>query len=205
MASASFSQRLIPPSLVGIAIVIDDALAPGAAECGISPARKNDRVFDRDDALVVVTVQRPSLQLSAAESAFVHQQVEGMLVVIAFFAHGAQLGAQFIEREQVRDPCRLLQIELPSILRNFPACLAHLAILGACLIQHGVGVVDVYIDFTWAAELRQLAQAALVRRHRHMAHLPRGFSTPLNANQFVVAPESAIEQEHVGCIRIPFR
>ena len=141
--------------------MIDDALAPGAAKRRISPAREDDRILDRNDALVVVAVQRPGLKLSAAEAAFVHHQVKRMLVVIALFANGAQLGAQFVERKQacVGRDC-LLQIELPSILRDFPACVAHLAILRTSLVQHGIRVVDVYIDFTWTAQLRQLREAA---------------------------------------------
>ena len=80
-----------------VSIVIDDALAPGAAKQRIGSARQDDRVLDRDDALVVVAVQSPGLQLSAAEAAFVHQQMKRMLVVIAFFADSAELGAQFVE------------------------------------------------------------------------------------------------------------
>jgi hypothetical protein len=47
--------------------------------------------------MVVVAVQRPSLKLFAAEPAFVHQQMERMLVVVPFFAHGPQLSPQFVE------------------------------------------------------------------------------------------------------------
>src|ERR1017187_198903 len=44
-----------------IAVVIDNALPPRAPECRVSGARENDRVFDRNDRLVVIAVQRPGL------------------------------------------------------------------------------------------------------------------------------------------------
>src|ERR1700730_3602611 len=83
-----------------VAIMVDHTLAPGAPESGIRAARKDDRVFDRDDALVVVAVQGPGLQLSAAETPFMHHQVEWMLVVIAFLTHGPEAGTQLVECDQ---------------------------------------------------------------------------------------------------------
>src|SRR5579863_146151 len=85
-----------------LAVVIDHPLAPGAAEREIRPARQDDRILDWDDALIVVAVQRPGLQLAASEAAFVHHEMEGMAMMIAFYAHGAELGAEFVEREQAR-------------------------------------------------------------------------------------------------------
>src|SRR5258708_26756496 len=83
-----------------VAIVVDHTLAPGAPETRIRAARKDNRVFDRDDALVVVAVQGPGLQLSAAETPFMHHQVEWMLVVIAFLTHGPETGTQLVEGDQ---------------------------------------------------------------------------------------------------------
>jgi hypothetical protein len=40
------------------------------------------------------------LQLPAAQAAFVHHEVERMLVVITFLTHRSQLRAQFVERQQ---------------------------------------------------------------------------------------------------------
>src|SRR5260370_38851317 len=80
-----------------VAIMVDHTLAPGAPETGIRAARKDNRVFDRDDALVVVAVQGPGLQLSAAETPFVHHQVEWMLVVIAFLTHSPDTGTELVE------------------------------------------------------------------------------------------------------------
>ena len=41
-----------------------------------------------NNALIVVAVERPGLQLAAGKLAFVHHQVKRMLVVIALFADG---------------------------------------------------------------------------------------------------------------------
>src|SRR5262249_10879978 len=79
----------------------------------------------------------------------------------------------------------------------FPTCVAHLAILGRILVEHGIRVVDVYIDFTWGLEMRQLGEAAGWRGYGNMSHLLRGFAAALRLDQFVIAPESAIEEEHV--------
>ncbi len=95
-----FKPALDSPVAGGVSVVIDDALAPSAAKGRIESAREDDRVFDGDDALVIVAVQGPSLELSASEVAFVHHQVEGMLVVIALLSHDTQAGAQVIERQQ---------------------------------------------------------------------------------------------------------
>src|SRR5579872_4059549 len=49
-----------------VAVMIDDTLAPGAAKGGILAPREDRRVLERDDALVVVAIKRPSLKLAAA-------------------------------------------------------------------------------------------------------------------------------------------
>src|ERR1022692_1125824 len=91
-----------------------------------------------------------------------------------------------------------LQIELPPILRNFPGAVTHLTIFGAGLIQHGIRVVDVHIDFTWPSQSRQPAETAIVGRDGNVSHLPPGLSTALNADELIVVPESAVEKQHVG-------
>ena len=75
-----------------VAIMIENALAPGAAERGILAARKDGGVFDRNPALLEVAVKRPCLQLTACQLALVHEQVKRMLVVIALFADGMKAG-----------------------------------------------------------------------------------------------------------------
>src|SRR5271156_3748199 len=75
---------------VAIAIVIDDAFAPGAAEIGVFAAGQDGGIFDGDAALIVVAIERPGLKLAAGELAFVHAQMKGMAMVIAFFADLAQ-------------------------------------------------------------------------------------------------------------------
>ena len=183
--------------------MIDDALAPGAAKRRIGAARQDDRIFDRDDALVVVAVQRPRLKLSAAEAAFVHQQMKRMLVMIAFLAHGAQRRAEPSNESRVSSCVFASKVRTaihpprsPS-LRRAPARYS-----GPGLVQHGIRVVDVYIDFTWALELRQLRQASRGCADWHVSHLLRRLSAGLNADEFVVAPERTIEKQHVRRIRI---
>src|ERR1700722_2591086 len=87
-------------------------------------------------------------------------------------------------------PLARLQFELPSVLRNFPARFAHLRVFGAGLIQHGVGVVDMYIDFTWTPQLRQLAETF---ENGYVAHLARCLAGAFNADEFAVAPESSVQ------------
>src|SRR5271166_2164602 len=71
-----------------IAIVIDYALAPRSAEDRVRTARQDNRILNRDDALIVIAVQRPGLQLAAAQLAFVHQQMKRVLVMVALLASG---------------------------------------------------------------------------------------------------------------------
>src|SRR5882762_4093471 len=97
-------RQLQPPldasSPGGVPVMIDQPLAPCPSELRIFAARKNDRVLDRDHALVVVTVQGPRLQLTAAQLTLMHEQMKRMLVMVALFAHPSQRRAQFLEREQ---------------------------------------------------------------------------------------------------------
>ena len=64
------------------------ALAPGGAEGVVFGTGEQRGVFARDIALVIVAIERPSLELAARQCALVHQRVERMLVVIALFADG---------------------------------------------------------------------------------------------------------------------
>src|SRR5690242_14427576 len=72
--------------LDAVAIMIEDAFAPGEAKVRIFAARQNGRIFEGNAALIVVAVQRPRLELAPRELTFVHKQVKRMLVVIALFA-----------------------------------------------------------------------------------------------------------------------
>ena len=68
--------------------MIDDALAPSAAEGGIFAAHEDGRIFDGDTALIVITVESPRLKLAAREPAVVHEQVKWVLVMVALFSNG---------------------------------------------------------------------------------------------------------------------
>src|SRR5271168_3623945 len=57
---------------VAIAIVIDNSFAPGAAEIGVFAAGEDGGILNRDAALIVVAIERPGLDLTASELAFMH-------------------------------------------------------------------------------------------------------------------------------------
>src|SRR5579862_6204632 len=88
-----------PTRRARFAIVIDNAFSPDAAKLGRVAARKDQSVFDGDGFLIVIAVEGPSLKLAARELAFVHQPVKWMLMVITFFADGAQLFFERLRRE----------------------------------------------------------------------------------------------------------
>ncbi len=70
----------------GLAIMIDDALAPSAPELGRFAASEDQSVFDGDGFLIVVAIEGPGLELAARQLSLVHQLMKRMLVVIALFA-----------------------------------------------------------------------------------------------------------------------
>ena len=83
-----------------VAVVIEDAFAPGDSECGVFAAREDGGVFDGDTALIVIAIERPGLKLAASELAFVHQQMKWVPVVVAFFTDGVKAGDEFGFGEQ---------------------------------------------------------------------------------------------------------
>src|ERR1700756_3641988 len=58
-----------------VAIMIEDAFAPGQAKVRIFAAGQYGRVFDGYSALIIVAIQRPRLELAACELAFMHEHV----------------------------------------------------------------------------------------------------------------------------------
>src|ERR1700691_1798508 len=82
-----------------IAVVINHALSPYTTKLRAVASRENDGIFDRDDALVVIAIERPGLQLSAIQLSFMHHEVEGMPMVITLFAHLPQPGLQLLRRK----------------------------------------------------------------------------------------------------------
>ena len=142
-----------------VAVVIDDAFAPGEAEGGIFGAREDGGVFDGDAALVVVAIEGPGLELAAGEFAFVHQEMERMLVVVALFADGVEAGDEFVGRRgsfsldviRRRAGARFAQgafimFELHAIVSDFEAGIQDGAMFGTVFVEDGIGVVDVDQD-----------------------------------------------------------
>src|SRR5260370_4199688 len=101
--------------------MINDALAPGTAKDRILAPGKDDCVFDRDDALVVVAVEGPGLKLAASQLAFVHQLVERVAVVVPFRPDRPQAGFQFGRRHELLIPDRRHRvISIPSQATSQP-------------------------------------------------------------------------------------
>src|SRR5215469_11940701 len=83
-----------------VAIMIDDALAPRAAKCRLHAPRKDDRVLDRNDALVVIAVERPGLQLAPRQFAFVHQLVKWVAMMVSLRTDRAQARFELRRRQK---------------------------------------------------------------------------------------------------------
>src|SRR5258705_12831021 len=98
--STLFPYTTLFRSLGAVAVMIEDAFAPSEAEQGVFAAREDGRVLDGDAALVVVTIESPRLKLAPREPAFVHEQVKGMLVMVALFSDGMKAGDELGLREQ---------------------------------------------------------------------------------------------------------
>src|SRR5215471_14512323 len=73
-----------------LTVVINQPLPPRDSKHRIVASCEQARVLNRDMALVVIAIERPSLQLASSQRAFVHQHVKGMLMVIALFADGSK-------------------------------------------------------------------------------------------------------------------
>ena len=218
-----------------VAVVIEDALAPGEAEGGIFGAREDCGVFNGDAALVVVAVERPGLELAAGEFAFVHQEMEGMFVVVALFADGVEAGdevgfgegrelelwwwvhqnpAPLATRPILRTwgaavlsqytiaPMRLKrsQFELHAIVGDFEAGIDDLAMFGTAFVEDGIGVVDVEQDAAAAGVAREEFKQSVFAGEREMSHLARFLFAAAGLDEFVVAPEGAVEEsDAAGC------
>ena len=89
------------------------------------------------------------------------------------------------------------QREVASVFRQFPSRVTDRAIFRARFVQHGIGVVDVNIHFAGLSQSGQLLQGAIPATDRDMTHVARTLRGTLQADQFVVAPECAVEQEAV--------
>src|SRR5580658_2601918 len=88
------------PNSFAIAVMVHDALSPGAPEGWIVALGKYERIFNGNVALVVIAVQRPGLNLSPRQRSRVHPKMEGVAMVVTSFAHSLQALAQLLGREQ---------------------------------------------------------------------------------------------------------
>src|SRR5277367_2903929 len=102
-----------------VAIMIEDALAPRESESGIFAARENGGIFNRNAALVVVTIQSPGLQLAAGKFSFVHKRMKRMFVVVALFADSVKPRDEICFREQRQR--RVDGLDLAHIASSIPS------------------------------------------------------------------------------------
>src|SRR5579872_616680 len=66
------------------------------------------------------------------------------------------------------------------------------------LVQHRIRVVDVHIDFTWAAQMSQTSKASVRREDGNVSHLRGSLSAALHADKFIIAPEGTVEEQDIG-------
>src|ERR1700735_2461998 len=74
--------------------------------------------------------------------------------------------------------------------------------LGALFVKDGIGIVDVIVDFARARDFREALESAAGAGNRYMAHTASEFSAAASADQFVVGPECAVDQEGVALVPI---
>ena len=84
----------MPPSSPPIAVVVEHAVHPLAAQLAVVHAAHQRGVLARHGRLVAVAVERPGLHLALVELAAVQQAMERMLVVVALGADRADGGLE---------------------------------------------------------------------------------------------------------------
>src|SRR5690242_2242455 len=105
---------------LGIAVVIVQARAPLAPYARVLAAGDQACVLDRDHRLIVVAIERPSLDLALGAFPAVQQSVERMQAVITLRADVAQLGFQLFRRHQFHRT-----ISSPSAATSHPAAVTR--------------------------------------------------------------------------------
>src|SRR5271157_4551891 len=103
LQSGSFYQLqpfLDSTRLTAIAIVIQNALAPGQTKREILAACQYRGVLDGNMFLVVIPIQGPSLQLPASEFSFMHLQVKRVLMMVAFRPNRVKSSDEFAFLQQ---------------------------------------------------------------------------------------------------------
>src|SRR5215469_1759607 len=91
-----------------------------------------------------------------------------------------------------------LKFELHPIVGDFEAGIQHGAVFGAFFVKDGVRIVDVNQGFAAFGTGGKLFKQTVGARERQMANLARGLFAAAGAHQFVVAPEGAINESHIG-------
>src|SRR4029077_12899263 len=87
-----------------------------------------------------------------------------------------------------------LKVDLHPIIRNFPPCVSHFAVLRALFVQDRIRVVDVNKDPPATACTVEFLKQTASSRQRDMANFPRRFRPNAGRSQFVLRPECAVDQ-----------
>src|SRR5437764_15340422 len=102
--------------LLCVPVMIDQALPPDPSECWIVAPCDQMCVLDRDHRLIVVTVERPRLDLTLGAVAAMQQVMERVQAVIAAGADLAKACLDLVFRQQTRHS----EISRPSSATSQP-------------------------------------------------------------------------------------
>ena len=174
--------------------MVDDALAPDAAQLRIVHPRQDGRVLDGDHRLIIEAVQRPGLHLLLVELA------------VSAAAYGTDAGcdsgwrrcraAGFSSSSGVR---RLFKARSSS-RRNRPPSRRPRPISRSLVSATRTGLVLLI----WTNMRRPMSTSAqtfdraAVARHRHVTHATGTFVTEPSLDHLVVGPERPVEEQGVG-------
>src|SRR5271166_5121368 len=109
---------LDPARLIAVPVMVHQPRPPCPSKLGRRQASDQRRVLRWNVALVVVSVQRPCLNLAQGQLSAVHPFMERMVVVIALRPDGTQFGLQFVRAQNSTHST----ISIPSKATSHPAC-----------------------------------------------------------------------------------
>ena len=100
------------------AVVVDEAASPFPPQRGVIAARDQARILHRDHGLVIITLERPGLDLAFRALAAVQERVERMQTMIAPRADVAQLRLEFLRRHQLHSTISMPSSAISQPLRS---------------------------------------------------------------------------------------
>src|ERR1700730_18585311 len=91
-----------------------------------------------------------------------------------------------------------LQLEFHPIIRNFPACVSHFAVLGTLFVEYRIRVIDVNQDPTASLRGVKLLKQATWTGKRQVPNFAGRLRPNACGNQFVVTPKRSVEQAEIA-------